>query len=98
MPIEIRELHIKAVIAPQDDALLSFGPADSAGKGGHTGGINMVFADGSVRATDDDGAPIDTSFAAPDAGPVPVEELALNYVKIRLDHAGTDGSGSFGLF
>ena len=44
MPIEIRELHIKAVIAPEADALMSFGADASAARGGHAAGVNMAFA------------------------------------------------------
>lgn len=104
MPVEIKELQIKVTVAPADDALMLFGAADAAGKGTHAGGIDVVWGDGSVRATvdahddlawqggasqdDHDRTAADQSFAAPDDRPVPTEQMSLTYFKINLDAAG----------
>lgn len=92
MPIEIRELHIKAVVAPPSDELMLFQAADSAGKGGHVGGVNVIFADGSVRAADDD----QPAFTTPEPEPVPTEIMSLNFEKISYATMGPDGLDLFG--
>lgn len=93
MPIEIRELQIKAVVAPPSDDLMLFQATDSAGKGGHVGGVNVIFADGSVRVTFDDDVP---GFTAPEPEPVPTEIMSLNFEKISYATMGTDGLDLFG--
>ncbi|GGJ06779.1 H-X9-DG-CTERM domain-containing protein [Neoroseomonas lacus] len=81
MPVEIKELHIKATILPEGNAL-RFQASDASGKGTHSGGVNITWGDGSVRAVDD--GPGDQSFAADDPGPVPTEQFSFNDAKIEI--------------
>ena len=86
MPVEIREVQIKVTVPPPDaDAAFRFAASDAAGKGGHAGGVNIAWGDGSVRGPDDGRH---DSFAADDTGPVPAEILALNFAKIEFADTG----------
>lgn len=84
MPVEIKELHIKATVLAEGDALRFHAP-DTAGQGTHTGGLNVAFGDGSVRAVDDG--------PAVDAEPVPTDQPSFNFEKIEIP--SLDGADLF---